>query len=89
MPLLGMINQIKSKSQMIKDTQSKKKPTKSKNIKQTKTKATKKSVKTQDTKTDMSGKNAIKERSGFGWKGLGARKILFDKNIKEYQRISI
>jgi len=130
MPLLGMINQIKSKSklslknkkskkekppteestdfrleidkklgtlhtkspkdekfqsQMIKDMQSKKKPTKSKNIKQTKTKVTKKSVKTQDTKTDMSGKNAVKERSGFGWKGLGARRIFFDKNIKEYR----
>ena len=29
-------------------------------------------------------KDLIEERTGFGWKGLGSRKIVFDKNINEY-----
>ena len=67
----------KLQSQMLKDTQSKKKPTK--------TKAPKKTVKTENVKKDTSGKKSINERSGFGWKGLGARRVFFDENIKEYR----
>jgi len=29
-------------------------------------------------------KEIIDERKGFGWKGLGSRKIVYDKNISEY-----
>lgn len=30
------------------------------------------------------GKEVIEERTGFGWKGLGTRRIVFDHNINEY-----
>lgn len=30
------------------------------------------------------GKETIEEKSGFGWKGLGSRKIVFDNSINEY-----
>lgn len=34
-------------------------------------------------------KEVVEEREGFGWKGLGKRKIVFDESIKEYKYIVI
>jgi len=35
-------------------------------------------------KTVKENKEIIEEKTGFGWKGLGTRRIVFDKNINEY-----
>lgn len=32
-------------------------------------------------------KELVEEKKGFGWKGLGSRCIVFDKNLKEYKYI--
>lgn len=32
-------------------------------------------------------KEIVEEKKGFGWKGLGARLIVFDKNLKEYKYV--
>ena len=48
-------------------------------------KSTVQDVKLFDKKTIKTEKEVVEEKKGFGWKGLGSRRIIFDHNISEYK----
>jgi archaeal flagellar protein FlaI len=37
-----------------------------------------------ETKEEKTNRDVLSEKTGFGWKGLGSRKIVYDNTIKEY-----
>ncbi len=70
----GLLEKAKQRKEVLQETQTLQEPTKEE--KKTKTIQQKTTKETQPYTTD--------EKKGFGWKGLGNRKIAFDKNVNEY-----
>ncbi len=70
----GLLEKAKQRKEVLQETQTLQEPTKE--VKKTKTIQQKTTKETQPYTTD--------EKKGFGWKGLGNRKIAFDKNVNEY-----
>jgi len=75
----GIKEEKKSKGLLEKTKEREKEPKKEEIIKETKQKTT-------YTRVRSSGKDieVLEEKKGFGWKGLGTRRIIFDHNINEY-----
>jgi flagellar protein FlaI len=44
----------------------------------------KETIKTELTKHGKKGKEVIEQKTGFGWKGLGTRRVIFDHELNEY-----
>jgi hypothetical protein len=72
----GLLEKAEQRKKVLQETQTLQEPTK----KGKKTRATQQKKKTEKETQPYT----TDERKGFGWKGLGSRKIVFDKEINEY-----
>jgi len=96
---MGLLEKAQQRKDTLQETQTLQEPTtkekktglleKAKQRKEVLQEPTKERKKTktvqQKTKTEKETQpNTTDERKGFGWKGLGSRKVAFDKNINEY-----
>jgi flagellar protein FlaI len=75
----GLLEKAKQKKEKVITEEKEEKTTKEEKIEEAKQKTAYTGIKTGEDDVDV-----IEEKKGFGWKGLGTRRIVFDHTINEY-----